>query len=195
MVDARLRAMAEENARMAEENASLHEALIGSESTNRVLGSRVAHLERELTKEREDSPEATQIRALLTYWKEKTRSKATIRTAVKAGASRWDMMKRGLRSYSFEECKEAIDGATLAPYVVYGVRKAGGAREDHKNDVHNIFGNEARTEECLRIAREAKLAPEDVIYDRWVRVASIEQALAQELLDCATRMPNLGEPA
>lgn len=141
--------------------------LLGTaEDANTELGRQVAGLERllkrsgmaevalkqELDRQREEEPEADEIRAVLTHWKLRlghTRAKTPL-----AGARANKVRARLRERFTVADLKLAIDGCAKLPYVGAGGRKAAGKPKERFDDLTLICRDESSVERFMSYAAE-----------------------------------------
>jgi len=112
------------------------------EKENRRLGRRIASLQADQQREREESPQRIQIVDLIRKWaRHSNHPRANVYSA-----DRFDIIQARLREgYSLDDVEGAIDGVCAYPYVVNAERCATGLPQQR----HDRLGIALKTGEAL----------------------------------------------
>jgi hypothetical protein len=138
--------------RLEAERDSLVEEVSGLMLTVRQQGRHIGSLKRELTRLREDSPDADLTRRTLTYWHAKLGKDDRVKiglTGKRADRVRWAIRL----GYGPEDFKAMVDALKVYPFVVFGSRRASGSADSRRDDILDGLKDEKSIEQLIRLAR------------------------------------------
>ena len=179
---ARVAELEEGAKRMMLENTALAEENVGLTITTKKQASTIAGLTSELRKIREESPQAKDIRFVLTRWRQLT---GHLRSAIGPETDRWAMVNTRLKHSGLEDTVDAVQGVALAPHMHFGryrmtpCGKAGCCKR--RDDIKDFMKDSGRFEELVDIARRAARAPSERLFEALQRVSIQDDLLSGQL--------------
>lgn len=177
-----LRSMSDENTRLAEENADMHE-------TRRMLESANRKLKGDLTKARGEGPNAERVELVLNCW---VQGCGTARADITMTSDRASLVFKMLkhRNCGAKNANEqaqmlcrAVKGVALKPYKLFNDRhtiKPGDHRARRLTRLEHCIGTDDRIEENVAVYRNAcKSATElrQSMFNLWQEASALESEL------------------
>lgn len=154
-------------------------ALQGRELQLHRAGQVEVGLRNELTKVREESPDAEMITAILVHWR--TELRGDKRAAINLTGKRAGVVRTALKSYTrgkqeerVQACMEAISGLALRPYVgVKGGRVPTGTPDRRFDDIEYALGSEKRIEDHRSYWQRAQASDVQRKLEAWQQITQV----------------------
>lgn len=170
------------------ENSQLTDEISGLLYTTRRQAASIAGLEGELRKVRQDSPQAQDVRFVLTRWKALT---GHLRSKIDPEGDRWALAAKAVKRWGVEDCLDAVQGLALAPYMHYGRRRLAPCGKTgccvRRDDIKDAFNTEVRFEDCLSIAKRANQAESERLWEAQRQVSAQSDLLTRKVMDALNR--------
>lgn len=176
---------------MSDENTALGMELAGARQTQITLERQITKLKIDLGQAREDDPKSKEIKGILEYWKVKTGHK---RARITLTGERAKLVRGKLRTYKVAELMEAIDGASLLPYMRYGKRYVFSQKpeEEQATQLEHCIGTDRRIDENRAVWHRAQTGAE-TNPDRLMNACNHHQAIADSYRTLALVMASSKE--
>jgi hypothetical protein len=170
--------------------------LAGARSTQITLERQITKLRTDLSRAAEDDPKSKEIKGLYEYWRVQT---GHTRVKPKLTDDRAKLIRSQLRHYTVAQIMEAIDGATLKPYMRFGRRYVyGNPKTERATEIDQCIGKAKYVESNRLILKQAQataVSNVDLILDIRDHFEALSQAYMGLALNavCAREKERAGD--